>query len=58
MIPPVEQKSNEKSSSGSPLDTKVDTASTTKADSALARIVAAWPNLPLPIRRAMLSLID
>lgn len=27
-------------------------------DPDLARIVAAWPNLPDPIRRAVLALVD
>jgi hypothetical protein len=28
------------------------------SDHELARVVAAWPMLPEPIRRAMLSLVD
>jgi hypothetical protein len=58
MIPPMEQQSTGKASSGSQVDTKMDTASTVTTDPNLARIVTAWSNLPLPILRAMLSLID
>jgi hypothetical protein len=32
--------------------------SETDADPDLARIVAAWPSLPLPIRRAILAIIQ
>jgi hypothetical protein len=37
-----------------PVDTKVDTP---QHDPDLARVVAAWPNLPAAIKRAMLALI-
>jgi hypothetical protein len=55
MSPAGAQEKAGKTRDSEPVDTKVDT---TSLDCDLARVVAAWPELPAAIRRAMLALID
>jgi hypothetical protein len=57
----MSQEGDEKGEKSSPdfaVDTKMDTNISAAGDSALARVIAAWPKLPEPIRRAIEALID
>jgi hypothetical protein len=56
MISPQEKGKAEKTRRTAQVDTKVDT-NLPITDPALARIIAAWPTLAIPIRRAMTALI-
>jgi hypothetical protein len=51
------QKTPPKTTISPAVDTDFDTTSPSLVDPDLARIIEAWPQLPDPIRRAVLALI-